>query len=819
MMKSINERRWVDVVFPHPPWRRFTYRVPDVFLTELDIGHRVTVLLGRRRTTGFVVAFVSRPEIRNLRDIEDVIDPYPLLTPELLNLSRWVADYYMANWGEVIRAALPPGILQRSQWVVHSVQDADTSGTSLSNIQQKILRCVEENGKMPLRNLEKKLKERNIRYILGSMERMGLIWNEYILEDPRIRVKSEVWVSLRDAFDPADIQTLKKRAPRQAYAMERLLSLGGEARRSDVDVDFSVLRKMEVNGWIEMWEEEIYREPHQETKPSPPAKVNLTDEQSQALLQITRQLKKGEFHTFLLHGVTASGKTQVYIESIRRVLDRGKTALVLIPEIALTPQAVQRYRACFGEGVAVLHSRMSPGERYDSWRKIREGKCRICLGPRSAIFAPLERLGLIVVDEEQEASYKQMDPAPRYHARDVAVVRGKQNDCVVILGSATPSIESYFNALNGKYTLCRLTHRIDRVPLPRVTLVNQNETKDKKERRARAIFSSLLTDKIRKRLSDGEQVILLQNRRGYAMFLRCRECGGIEECPHCDITLTYHQRDHRLRCHYCGFQKTAYDSCPKCGGVTLQYQGVGTQRVEEEIKRLFPETHLLRMDQDTTRRKGAHDRIVHAFEEGRGDVLLGTQMVAKGHDFPGVNLVGIVSADTGLHFPDFRSGERTFQLMTQAAGRAGRRDVRGEVVVQTHAPENPILQFIVEQDYEKYYRWEIEQRKELGYPPWGRIVVVRFKGADERSVMQAASAFRKQIKPSPLFECLGPASAPLSRIKGMYRYQILFRQKKESDPSGMEFRNVIRKAIVNYVKRSHLPDVRLGVDVDPVDLL
>ena len=816
IMPGSSKKTTVNVVFPQPPWQRFTYEVTDRFSGNLLLGHRVLVPLGNRRVMGFVVEFVGNPKIPNLREIEDILDPYPLLTPELIKLTRWVAEYYLATWGEVIRIALPPGLVRRSRLIVHSTKGRVPDKGSLSDLQKNILRLLNERGKLTLVNLERRMGQKSLRYVLSTMERAGLVRIQDVLEKSRVRIKSEVRVSLRDGFGPTDIPTRAKYAPRQTKVLHKLLEHGGEVRRSELDVDFSVLRRMEEIGYIEMREEEVIREPYADMDVPDSGSFSLTEEQTHVLKQIESGIEKQRFCPFLLHGVTASGKTQVYIEAVHRILGRGRSALVLVPEISLTPQAVQRYRARFGDEVAVLHSRMSMGERYDSWRKIREGTCRIGLGPRSAVFAPLENLGLIIVDEEQESSYKQMDPAPRYHARDVAVVRAKLNDCVVILGSATPSVESYYNALHGKYTLCRLTHRIDRVPMPAVTLVDWNEQKEDKESR---VFSAPLKDKMKTRLAKGEQVILLQNRRGYATFLRCGACGNIEECPHCDITLTYHQNGHRLRCHYCGFQKKATDACPSCGGTTVQFRGVGTQRVEEEITRFFPRTRLFRMDQDTTRHKQAHHRIVTRFEKGEGDVLLGTQMVAKGHDFPGVNLVGIISADTGLHFPDFRSGERTFQLLTQAAGRAGRRDRRGEVVIQTHSPHNPVLQFAVQQDYVQYYRHEIQQREELGYPPWGRIILLRFKGKNEENVAKAAHAFLNHLQPDPSFECLGPVSAPLSRIKGMYRYQIVFKGKRHLDPGGKKLRELIRRAVHVFYESAHVSGVRIAVDVDPVDML
>lgn len=806
----------MDIVFPHPPHQCFTYEIPERLRPELKLGHRVLVRLGGRCLTGFAVTFNENPQITELREVEDLLDPYPLLTDELLKLTRWVADYYIAPWGEVIRSALPPGIHRREKLIVRY---RNSDGASVSSIRQtdaELLSIIRNANSVTLRSIERKLKSTNIRYALGRLERLGLIETEQVLAEAAVSHKAEKWVSLTSGVDSLEIASMRKRAPKQAAVLQALHECGGEARRSDLDVDFSVLNRLLKSNRVEIWEEEVLREPYEDVTADENSRKPLTAEQSKALFKISEHLKKKTFGTFLLHGVTASGKTRVYIETIRIVLERDETALVLIPEISLTPQAVQRYKGVFGDRVAVLHSRMSQGERYDSWRRIRAGKAAIALGPRSTIFAPLENLGIIIVDEEHESSYKQMDPSPRYHARDVAVVRGKINRCTVLLGSATPSLESYYNADNGKYTLCEMKHRIDRVPLPSVTLIDRA---DKAHGRKVEILSGFLKEKIRDRLNRGEQTILLQNRRGFASFLRCSSCGNIETCPHCDISLTYHQKGHRARCHYCGFQRPASEVCPNCGGVTLNYRGVGTQRVEEELVQCFPGIRPIRMDQDTTIRKGAHDRIVRTFEKREADVLLGTQMVAKGHDFPGVSLVGVISADTGLYFPDFRAGERTFQLLTQAAGRAGRRESPGEVVVQTLTPEHPLLRLAAAQDYVSYYRWEVEQRKELNYPPWGRLVLVRFKGMRQENTARAAERFADFFDRGAFYEILGPVPAPISKARDRYRYHIIFRTTKKADPTGARLRQIIRASMAQFREKCRFPEVRISVDIDPVDTM
>jgi primosomal protein N' (replication factor Y) (superfamily II helicase) len=814
-MQASIQHPFVDVVFPAPPHRILTYSVPDRFRDSLRCGHRVLVPLGKRRVPGFVVAFREKCQLTEIKSIEDIMDPDPLFTEDLLKLTRWVSDYYLASWGETLRTALPPGLAGTSQLLIEKIADA-SSHLTLSDIEKALLERMPLNRPMKLRELEKKAGERNLRQIVNRLERLGLLKQEYLLETSGASIKTEKWVSLKEGPTEEDLTLLRKRSPRQARILAALLEAGGEILRADLEADAAVLRRLETAGWIEVWDEEVFRDGSGTADGQTPGPFDLTEHQSDAIRRIREKLEPGGFHTFLLHGVTGSGKTQVYIEALRLCISLGKNALILIPEIALTPQAVRRYRAVFGNDVTVLHSRQSRGERYDSWRRLREGRSRIALGPRSAVFAPLLNLGLIVVDEEHESSYKQNDPAPRYHGRDTALVRGQIAGCTVILGSATPSLESYANARNGKYILCGLPVRIDKIPMPAVTLVSQKEADGNSESR---ILTPMLIRLIRDRLAAGEQVILLQNRRGYASYLRCAACGHIETCPNCEISLTYHRSDRRMKCHYCGFQRPPSDACPECGGASVQYRGTGTERIEEEIQSLFSGSRLLRMDLDTMRKKGAHSKVVSDFENRTGDILLGTQIVAKGHDFPGVTLVGIISADTGLYFPDFRSFERTFQLLTQAAGRAGRKDKSGEVIIQTLSPDHPVLQFASTHDYEGFFRWEMGQREELGYPPYGRLAMAVFRGQKLDQTEKAAVRFAGLINAGSRFDVLGPAPAPLSRLKGDYRYQIIFRQSKSADPSGRMLREALKKALADFQAGNPFRNVRVHVNVDPADML
>jgi primosomal protein N' (replication factor Y) len=568
---------------------------------------------------------------------------------------------------------------------------------------------------------------------------------------------------------------------------------------------------------VEILDEEITREMtfRYEEKPK---QFELTSEQKTVLSEIDTQLATGGFRPFLLHGVTASGKTQVYIEAIRHALAQGRRALVLVPEIALTPQLVFRFRHAFGKDVTVMHSRMSVGERYDAWRKTLEGDYRIVVGVRSAVFAPLENVGLIVVDEEHESSYKQYDPQPRYHARDAAVMRAFLEGATVLLGSATPCAESWHNAQIGKYTLLRMPTRVDDAALPSIETVNTVEARKNKELHG-ALTEALLVG-IRDRMQKDEATILLHNRRGYAPHLECRDCGHVEECGRCSVSVVYHKDKHRLRCHYCGWDDRVPDACPRCGGRDLDMLGAGTQRVEEDLLEQIPKVRVLRMDLDTTRKKGSHDLMLTSFGEGEADVLLGTQMVAKGLDFERVTLVGVVAAEQMLLLPDFRAGERAFQMLTQVAGRAGRGKVPGEVLIQAARPDHPVLQQVLAHDYQGFIDGELAQRKHLLYPPYSRLVLISFSGSREEQVANVAAAFHRGLPTrSHVFRAMDPQPALLKKINNRFRWQLLVKVIKEQDPDGRRFASVYRDASERILRAFPSRAVRIDVDVDPQAVL
>ncbi|NOY57994.1 MAG: primosomal protein N', partial [Calditrichaeota bacterium] len=632
---------YAEIVFPIPVNHPYTYIIPERFVEDVVPGVRALVPFGPRKTTGFIVNRVSKTDIKELKEIEEVLDPTPLFTPEVLMLAKWIADYYLCGWGEVLKAALPAGIHIDSEKVVRLVRDNPRELWESLQLrapkQAEIIRALMIQNPLSMSKLKRKLGP-NPYTSLKSLRKAGHVRMELSLPNARVQKKYEITVLLSDKMPEYKIRELadsvRSKAPKQAACLDYLLAFPNRIfARTELargaKVSSNVIKSLADQGIIELQQNEVWRDYYSEMTVMPPKIVTLNMDQKAALVAIRNKLDAHEFAPFLLHGVTGSGKTQVYIEAIHHVLGQGRSAIVLVPEIALTPQIVSRFRSHFGEKVAVFHSRMSPGERYDSWRRTWEGRHKIVIGPRSAIFAPMKNIGLIVVDEEHELSYKQTDMTPRYNARDISLVRANIDKAVVVLGSATPAVESYYNAKIGKYQLLKMPSRIDDVPMPEIQIVDMKREPKIIGRKAPIVFSRLLRQKIDEKLSKGEQIIIFQNRRGFATFLKCKACGYVAKCDNCDITLTYHLRGHILKCHYCGLTRRTPDVCPKCGGADIFFKGVGTQRIEEELKELFPGVKAIRMDLDTTRGKRAHDKILSQFGKGEYQVLLGTQMVAK----------------------------------------------------------------------------------------------------------------------------------------------------------------------------------------------
>ena len=819
--------QFAEVILPLRVNKAYTYRIPAELQGQVAAGCRVLVPLGRRTVTGVVVELSSASMVTGLREIIDLLDPRPVFDRIMLGLTCWIAEYYLCSWEEALRVVLPAEIRRRTKKHISVKESSDGSSAQksgkLSNRHEQIFRALEAAGRTSDAALIRQVGREGLYAGLHRLQALDLIEIEEKLSDPRVRARTVRLVRLRVPVEVARqaADRLERRAPRQAAALRFLASAEADVESAELNrragVSAGVIRGLAERDLVEFVRRERYRDSNAQLSGEHQAPHTLTGHQRRALERISEAIAAGRFEVFLLHGVTGSGKTEVYLRAIERTLRTGRQAIVLVPEISLTPQMVSRFRAHFGSLVAVYHSGLSAGERYDAWRRMRDGTCRIAVGARSAVFAPLENVGLIVVDEEHVDSYKQTEAQPRYHARDVAIMRGQKTGAAVLLGSATPSLESFQNARRGKYVDCSLPRRVDELPLPPVEIVDMCEEKREENW---SIFSRSLAEKISERLERGEQIILFLNRRGFSTCIRCQECGFTMACPHCDVTLTYHSQDLTVKCHYCGYRQKAPDACPDCGGQNIRFRGTGTQRVEDELADRFPQARILRMDRDTTRRKGAHLRILQQFHDGRADILLGTQMIAKGLDFPRVTLVGVLMADVGLNMPDFRSAERTFQTITQVAGRAGRSALGGEVVVQTHAPEENAIRMARQHDYAAFAAGELTGRSSLGYPPFGKLQLWLFRSTDadraESAAGKAAGMLRRQAERQRMdrVQILGPAPAPLKRIRGQHRWQLLLK-----GPSAAALRKLARAVMDTGSRWPPWPGVRVRIVVDPVEML
>ena len=842
-------KRFADVSLPVNLDREFTYLIPPGLESAALVGTRAVVPFGRKYATGLITGLPAATNVTGLKPIHDIIDPSPIVSDELLRLCRWIAGYYLSPLGSVLKAAMPQGFSPSSRRVVRALDaltpDALEELKKHAPKQAEAAAYILSKREASAADVARKTGARQIHALLNDLVHAGLIASEEQIPRPSVKPKVVEMVR-RDLLNPdllrRALDALSPRKKKVRGLIEHLLAADTAPGASTAVADLlrhtgatlTQFRGLVGSGVIVTERVEVSREQDFGTELQTLG-IRLNDSQSAVLAAIRGAMERGGGGTYLVHGVTGSGKTQVYIEAIRFCLSLGKSAIVLVPEISLTPQMVRRFKSHFGADVAVVHSRMSPGERHDAWRRAYRGEARIVIGPRSAVFAPLTHLGLIVVDEEHEASYKQFDSSPRYNARDVAVVRGGHAGAVVVLGSATPSVESYSNAEGGKYTLLRMPKRIDDVPMPSIALVDMTAERKRLYAAAKEALppdqrsplknfvqpsvSGILRSKIQERIERKEGTILLQNRRGFAPFVECAECGYAEMCDNCNVTLTYHLAKKHLRCHYCGLIRTPHILCPTCGGTDIRLRGIGTQKVEEELGTMFPGARIQRMDMDSTTRKGAHDRILRSFARGETDILLGTQMVAKGLDFPRVSLVGVISADTQMLLPDFRASERTFQLLTQVAGRAGRSSILGEVLIQTHQPGHYTLVHVLDHDFMAFYEEELRARRELAYPPFSRLVLVEARGPNEEHVRDEAERFARALREEGIrATLLGPAPAVISKIDKKYRWHLILKCLKEEDPSGNAVREVIHRAMEKTAPRRKA-EVQLIIDVDPAGLM
>jgi primosomal protein N' (replication factor Y) len=803
----------VEVAVGLPVSKTFHYHIPEKMRGSLQVGMRVLVPFKGRKVTGFTIDLLDHPPKgveEKLREVEDLLDDAPLIDPQMLRFCRWISDYYLYPLGEVIKTGLPPGLQLKSEMILSLTQDGMEYliQGGLDPIQEKVFKEIERYGKVSLKKILKIFPGEVSRSQLFSWKKKGLLNIDIEIEGKEVKPKIEKMIQYKGGEPVKPIS--KKRAEILKWVEEK-----GEVSYSELGKRFKspskAVQSLQALGLISISKKEIFRDFSVRSDLKPYPKPELTSDQEAVLGEILKGIHLRRFSPFLIHGVTGSGKTEIYLRAIEEILTQGREAIVLVPEISLTPQLLSRFKDRFGENLALLHSGLGRGERYDQWRKIWKGKVKIAMGARSAIFAPFKNVGIIIVDEEHDPSYKQEEKL-KYHARDLAVVRAKQDETTLILGSATPSLESFYNTEQGKFHLLSLPERIKGKPLPRVEVVDM--------KKQAGLFSEKVRTALQKNIEDKKQSLLFLNRRGFANFILCPECGLTFKCPNCSVTLTYHLRDHSLQCHYCDYQIKAPGDCPKCEGHRLQGMGIGTERLEQEIRTLFPKVEVGRMDHDTTSRRRSHQEILKRLESGNIDILVGTQMIVKGHDFPNVTFVGVVSADTSLHFPDFRSSERTFQLLTQVAGRAGRGETFGEVVIQTYNPDHYSIQRAKDHDFIGFYQEEIEFRRALEYPPFSRLVNFRLIGNSEKRTKAAAeemgrigqsllkSGYRKGI------EILGPSTAPFAKIRGKYRWQML--AKGKSSQLLHRFARALAAQLENEIKAK---GVNLDIDVDPISIL
>lgn len=750
----------------------YSYHIPEKYINQLQPGMRVIVPFGKgnRQVQGFVVLISEQDDTNDeLKSISSVMDLHPVLNEELLQLGTYMSNETFSFRINCFQTMLPA--VYRAKYSKRIVLK-DTSDEEI------IYELFNGKNYIDWEDAE----DRGILPELLRLRKEQVVDIDYLVTDTRTKKyhKYIMPIHLKDEYQSI-IDSVPGNATRQLAFLELLKEADGPLFWNDIrdnhHISSNVLNTAVKRQWCKVKEVEVYRDPFEDENFTRDEPLELTDEQQYAFNQVNQKVINHEHEVFLLEGITGSGKTEVYLQLIQEVLNQGEGAIVLVPEISLTPQMVIRFKSRFGDDVAVLHSGLSDSEKYDEWRKIEKEEAHVVVGARSSIFAPLKNIGMIIIDEEHESTYKQ-EETPRYHARDIAIWRAEYHDCPVVLGSATPSLESRARTLKDVYTLLELKTRANNKPLPPIQVVDM---RDEVKKNNRSSFSLQLQSKIREKITKGEQVVLLLNRRGFSSFVMCRDCGYVLECPNCDISLTLHMDTKSMKCHYCGHEEAIPRVCNECGSRSIRYYGTGTQKIEEELKAMIPESKIIRMDVDTTRRKGAHKRLLDKFEQKEGNILLGTQMIAKGLDFPNVTLVGVINADTALGLPDFRSAENTFQLLTQVSGRAGRGDLSGEVIIQSFNPEHYAIQLAKHHDYETFFKKEMLMRKASQYSPFYYLIRISVSHQDEIIASKKMGEIVELIKPvlSNQAIILGPTPKSIARTHNRYHYQTIIKYKFE----------------------------------------
>lgn len=863
--------RYANIAFPLSVDQVFTYGVPPQLDAVLQPGTRVLAPFRGTRQEGVVVERLDETDLAPgiIKNISTCLEKTPTFSTELLALTKWMAEYYVCSWGLALFCAVPAAVRTQKEQKVQLLPDAPTPR---GKVQKQLVALLAAEGELSLNQLARRMgiSYQKLRPKITVLQEKGIVSLD-VTHKPKANTQltSVATLALPPTAIEAEIDRLKGEvdgsenpagsrpgnrrhiaAAKHAEILRHLLDAGAPLATADltkrVNSSISLLRTLERRGFLHITRAQAVRNPLSSEPIATTQPLHLNSAQSIAFTELQNILTSDtaggvctpdvphapaveRAPTFLLHGVTGSGKTEVYMQAMTEVLGNGKSVIALVPEISLTPQAASRFVGRFGERVALLHSRLSDGERYDQWHRIRNGDADIVIGPRSAVFAPVKELGMLIIDEEHSDSYKS-DIVPRYHARDVAQKRGELANCPVILGSATPSLESFHRAKNGRYRLLSLPDRVLNRKMPDVHIADMR-TELKKGNRT--IFSDVLRNSIEERLERQEQIILFLNRRGHSTYVFCRTCGYVERCENCSISLTFHFETKRLVCHHCGNKRPTHPSCPQCGSPAIRYFGLGTEAVEQEVRKAFPAARVKRFDADSTTRKNAHQQILETFEQQQIDILIGTQMVSKGLDFPNVTLVGVIAADTSLNLPDFRASEQTFSLLTQVAGRSGRAELEGKVIIQTYMPEHYCISAAQKHDYLGFYAQEVEARGALQYPPFSHVGTLLLRGKDEEQVEEAAHAVEAQLQMwltdqastaqtderegdvgASEVDILGPAPAPLSKIEGKFRWHFLLRSNSVESISQL-LKHLTDEPPVALKSNA----IEFVIDIDPTSIL
>jgi len=804
----------------------YTYILDDELKDIVEEGMRVIIPFGKgnKLIKGIVVNIIDTWDRGyKLKKVIDVLDDKPLISKELIDLSIWMKEYYLSSYIDAFQPVLPPGDFKEVNTFVEIIKNSYMK--DINNDELNILSYLKINGRVLLEDLKKDLRIPNINRLLNSLENKGIIETTIDIKT-KVDKKMDKWVRLLNK-ELLSLEEMHKRIGKRAVKQREIIAflfdiedISFKDLSKLMNTTLSTIKTLEKKGFLEIYEKEVNRNPIKKDIKDY-KKYNLSIAQRKVFDRVISSFHGEDINNkFLIHGVTGSGKTEIYLQLVEETIKKGKEAIILVPEISLTPQTIDRFVGRFGDLVAVLHSKLSYGERFDEWRRIKEGKVKIVVGARSAVFAPFKNLGIIIIDEEHEATYKSSQN-PKYNTIEVAAKRVDIEKAFLIMGSATPSLETYYNSLNGNFKLLELQERINQFSLPEVTVVDMREELNNGNK---SIFSKDLYESIDENLNNGKQTILFLNRRGFSTFVSCRNCGYVVKCNSCDISMTYHRNMNKLRCHYCGLAISPPNICPVCKSNYIKYFGIGTEKVEELTKELFPQARIVRMDMDTTTGKGSHESILEDMKKGKIDILIGTQMISKGLDFENVTLVGIIAADTTLNLPDFRSPERAFQLVTQVAGRAGRGDYNGKVILQTYNPEHYSIKFSKDHDYKSFYNTEIALRKEFLYPPFLDLISLLIYGEDNNKVASVATEVynlfvegAKWIDKETINNyIIGPYPAPLEKIKNNFRWQIIIKSKKENINS---LKSLVKRVCINNEYKLKIGDVKFSIDIDPNSIL